>query len=94
MLAGRFAASSPLQAINLESAPTSLSTSANVAADRLDDIVTGLIEGIAGAGMKHIRIATDVAMNDVVIRLSTQRLLTREAIGQRRLELYDGRSAG
>ena len=89
MLTSRFAAHSPLQAIDLEFAPTSLRTSANVAADRLDDIVTGLIEGIAGAGMKHIRIATDVAMNDVVIRLSTRRSLTRGAIGQRRLELYN-----
>ena len=85
----RLAVHSPLRDIEFEFAPTTQQTNANIGAERLDDILTSLIEGMAGMGVKHIRIATDIIMDQVVIHLSSQQTITAAALGNRRLDLYN-----
>ena len=51
--------------------------------------MTGLIEGIAGIGVKTIQIVTDVITNHVVIRLSSRQAITAADLGRRRLNLYN-----
>ena len=60
-LTRRLAAHSPLRDIEFEFAPATQETNANIGAERLDDILTNLMEGMAGIGVKHIRIATEVS---------------------------------
>jgi glyoxylase-like metal-dependent hydrolase (beta-lactamase superfamily II) len=88
-LTRRLAAHSPARDIIFEFTPTSRPTLANIGTDRLDDILTGLIEGIAGIGVNNIQIATDVITNHVVVRLSSRQAITAAALGSRRLELYN-----
>jgi glyoxylase-like metal-dependent hydrolase (beta-lactamase superfamily II) len=88
-LARRLAAHSPARDVVFEFVPTSGPTLANIGTERLDDILTGLIEGIAGIGVKNIRIATDVITNHVVVRLSSRQAITAAALGSRRLDLYN-----
>jgi len=59
-LTRRLAAYSPLRDIEFEFAPAERGTNANIGAERLDDILTNLLEGMAGMGVKHISIATHV----------------------------------
>jgi glyoxylase-like metal-dependent hydrolase (beta-lactamase superfamily II) len=88
-LTRRLAAHSPLRDIELEFAPAAQDTNANIGAERLDDILTSLMEGIAGMGVKHIGIATRVASGRVEIRLSSREQMDPAAFGKRRLDLYN-----
>ena len=88
-LTRRFAAYSPLQDIEFEFAPAAQETKANIGAERLDDILINLMEGMAGMGVKHISIATRVAPGQVEIRLSSRERMDPAAFGKRRLDLYN-----
>ena len=71
------------------SRPPPQETNANIGAERLDDILTNLMEGMAGIGVKHISIATRVASGQVEIRLSSRERMDPAAFGKRRLDLYN-----
>jgi len=88
-LTRRLAAHSLLRDIEFEFAPAAQKTNANIGAERLDDILTNLIEGMAGIGVKHIRISTEVSSGRVAIRLTSREPIDLAALGQRRLELYN-----
>jgi hypothetical protein len=88
-LTRRLAAYSPLRDIEFEFAPAAQETKANIGAERLDDILTNLMEGMAGIGVKHIRIATRVASGDVEIRLSSRERMDPAGFGKRRMDLYN-----
>ena len=88
-LTRRLAAYSPLRDIEFEFAPATQETNANIGAERLDDILTNLMEGMAGIGVKHISIATRVASGHVEIRLSSRERMDPAAFGKRRLDLYN-----
>jgi glyoxylase-like metal-dependent hydrolase (beta-lactamase superfamily II) len=88
-LTRRLAAHSPLRDIELAFAPATQDTNANIGAERLDDILTSLMEGMAGMGVKHIGIATRVALGRVEIRLSGRERMDPAAFGKRRLDLYN-----
>jgi hypothetical protein len=88
-LTRRLAAYSPLRDIEFEFAPAAQETNANIGAERLDDILTNVMEGMAGMGVKHISIATHVADGQVAIRLSSPERIDPAAFGKRRLDLYD-----
>jgi len=88
-LTRRLAAYSPLRNIEIEFAPAAQETKANIGAERLDDILTNLMEGMAGMGVKHISIATHVASGRVEIRLSSRERMDPAAFGKRRLDLYN-----
>jgi glyoxylase-like metal-dependent hydrolase (beta-lactamase superfamily II) len=88
-LTRRLAARSPLRDIEFEFAPAAQETAANIGVERLDDILTNLIEGMAGMGVKHIGIATRVASGQVEIRLSSRDRVDPTAFGKRRLDLYN-----
>ena len=88
-LTRRLAAYSPLRNIEFEFAPAAQETNANIGAERLDDILTNLMEGMAGMGVKHISIATHVASGQVEIRLSSRERMDPAAFGKRRLDLYN-----
>jgi len=88
-LTRRLAAHSLLRDIEFEFAPAAQKTNANIGAERLDDILTNLIEGMAGIGVKHIRISTEVSSGRVAIHLTSREPIDLAALGQRRLELYN-----
>ena len=88
-LTRRLAAYSPLRDIDFEFTPDLQPTNANVGAERLDDILTDLIEGMAGIGVKHIRIVTEVSPGRVAIRLSSRERIDPAAFGKRRFNLYN-----
>jgi glyoxylase-like metal-dependent hydrolase (beta-lactamase superfamily II) len=88
-LTRRLAVRSLLGDIEFDFAPAAEQTAANVGAERLDDIVTGLIEGMAGLGVRHVRIATEVLAGQVIIRLSSHEPITPVALGKRRLDLHN-----
>jgi hypothetical protein len=87
-LTRRLAAYSPLRDIEFEFAPAPQETNANIGAERLDDILTNLMEGMAGIGVKHIGIATRVASGHVEIRLSSRERMDPATFDKRRLDLY------
>jgi hypothetical protein len=88
-LTRRLAAYSPLRDIEFEFAPAAQETNANIGAERLEDILINVMEGIAGMGVKHISIATQVASGQVEIRLSSRERMDSAAFGKRRLDLYN-----
>ena len=88
-LTRRLAAYSPLRDIEFEFEPDLQPTNANVGAERLDDILTDLIEGMAGIGVKHIRIVTEVSPGRVAIGLSSRERIDPAAFGKRRFSLYN-----
>jgi glyoxylase-like metal-dependent hydrolase (beta-lactamase superfamily II) len=88
-LTRRLAAYSPLRDIEFEFAPATQETNANIGAERLDDILTNLMEGMAGIGVKHISIATRVASGHVEIRLSSRERMNPATFDKRRLDLYN-----
>ncbi len=88
-LTRRLATHSPLLDIDFEFVPTSQLTDVNVGADRLEDILLSLIEGLAGAGVRQINISTDVVMGQVLIRLSSRQPVALAAFGNLRLDLYN-----
>jgi glyoxylase-like metal-dependent hydrolase (beta-lactamase superfamily II) len=88
-LTRRLAAYSPLRDIEFEFSPAAQETKANIGAERLGDILTNVMEGMAGMGVKHISIATQVALDQVEIRLSSRERMDPAAFGTRRLDLYN-----
>ena len=88
-LTRRLAAYSPLRDIEFEFAADAQEIKANIGAERLDDILTNLVEGMAGMGVKRINIATGVASGQVEIRLSSRERMDPAAFGKRRLDLYN-----
>ena len=88
-LTRRLTAHSPLRGIEIEFAPAAQETYANIGAERLDDILTNLMEGMAGIGVKHISIVTRVASGHVEIRLSSRERIHPAAFDKRRLDLYN-----
>ena len=88
-LTRRLAAYSPLRDIEFEFAPATQETNANIGAERLDDILTNLMEGMAGIGVKHISIATRVVSGHVEIRLSSRERMDPATFDKRRLDLYN-----
>jgi glyoxylase-like metal-dependent hydrolase (beta-lactamase superfamily II) len=88
-LTRRLAAHSPLRDIDFEFAPAAQETNANIGAERLDDILTNLMEGMAGIGVKHISIVTRMASGHVEIRLSSRERMDPAGFGKRRLDLYN-----
>jgi hypothetical protein len=88
-LTRRLAAHSPLRNIDFEFTPAPQETNANIGAERLDDLLTNLLEGIAGTGVKHISIATRMASGLVEIRLSSRERMDPAGLGKRRLDLYN-----
>ncbi|HEX4988640.1 MAG TPA: MBL fold metallo-hydrolase, partial [Candidatus Binatia bacterium] len=80
---------SPLRNIDFEFTPAPQETNANIGAERLDDLLTNLLEGMAGVGVKRINIATRVASGQVEIRLSSRERINPAAFGKRRLDLYN-----
>jgi hypothetical protein len=88
-LTRRLGTYAPLRDVEFEFAPTMRPTIANIGAERLDDILTNLIEGMAGMGVKHIELATGVPSNDVEIRLSSRERMDLAGLGRRRLDLYN-----
>src|SRR5499433_2945118 len=88
-LTRRLAAYSPLRDIEFEFAPATQETNANIGAERLDDILTNLMEGMAGIGVKHVSVATRVASGHVEIRLSSRERMDPATFDKRRLDLYN-----
>ena len=88
-LTRRLATYSPLRDIEFEFAPATQETNANIGAERLDDILTNLMEGMAGIGVKHISIATRVTSDHVEIRLSSRERMNPATFDKRRLDLYN-----
>ena len=88
-LTARMAAHSPLHGIQLEFAPGTGDITADIGARRLDDILTSLMESMAGQGVKHIRIATRMAAGHLEIQLSSRDRMDSAAFAGRRLALYD-----
>jgi hypothetical protein len=80
---------SRLRNIDFEFTPAPQETNANIGAERLDDLLTNLLEGMAGVGVKRINIATRVASGQVEIRLSSRERMDPAAFGKRRLDLYN-----
>jgi glyoxylase-like metal-dependent hydrolase (beta-lactamase superfamily II) len=93
VLTRRLAARSPLNQVTVNFLEGCERSDAGIAAERLDDIVTTLIEGMAAGGARHIRLGTETANDQLLVRLSADITVTAEAIGQRRLALY-GRTLG
>jgi hypothetical protein len=88
-LTRRLAAHSPLRDIEFEFAPAMQETNANIGAERLADILTSLMEGMVGMGVKQVSIATRVVSADVEIRLSSRERMDPAAFGKGRLDLYN-----
>jgi hypothetical protein len=88
-LTRRLAAHSPLRDIEPAFEPAAQDTNANIGAERLEDILTSLMEGMAGTGVKHIGIATRVTSGNVEIRLSSRERMDPAAFGKSRLDLYN-----
>jgi hypothetical protein len=88
-LTRRLEAHSPLRSIDFEFIPAPQETNANIGAERLDDLLTNLLEGMAGVGVKRINIATRVASGHVEIQLSSREQMDPAAFGRRRLDLYN-----
>jgi glyoxylase-like metal-dependent hydrolase (beta-lactamase superfamily II) len=88
-LTRRLAAYSPLRDIEFEFSPAAQETKANIGAERLGDILTNVMEGMAGMGVKHISIATQVTLDQAEIRLSSRERMDPAAFGTRRLDLYN-----
>jgi hypothetical protein len=83
------AAYSPLGDIEFEVAATGEAIKANIGAERLEDILINVMEGMAGMGVKRISIAARAETGQVEIRLSSQERVDPTAFGKRRLDLYN-----
>lgn len=88
-LTRRLAATSPLSAIEFDFAPAPDGTMANIGATRLDDILTTLLEGMAGTGVTHLHLGASAASGRVEIRLSSRDRIDPAAFDHHRLNLYD-----
>ena len=88
-LTRRLAAHSLLRDIEFEFVPATQEAFGNIGAERLGDILSNLMEGMAGIGVKHMSIATRVASGHVEILLSGRERIDPAAFGRRRLDLYN-----
>ena len=88
VLTRRLAARSPFDQVTVDYVEACRQSEAGIAAERLDDIVTSLIEGMAAAGARHIRLGTEAVNHHLLVRLSADITVAAEALGQRRLALY------
>jgi glyoxylase-like metal-dependent hydrolase (beta-lactamase superfamily II) len=88
-LTRRLAAYTPLGHVEFEFTPAAQQTNANIGAERLGDILTSVMEGMAGMGVKHIRVATAVAAGEVKIRLASPEQMDPAGFGKRRRDLYN-----
>jgi glyoxylase-like metal-dependent hydrolase (beta-lactamase superfamily II) len=93
VLTRRLAARSPFSQVTVDYVEGCQQSEAGIAAERLDDIVTSLIEGMAAAGARHIRLGIEAENHQLLVRLAADITVTGEALGQRRLALY-GRTLG
>ena len=93
VLTRRLAARSPFGPVTVDYVEACRQSEAGIAAERLDDIVTSLIEGMVAAGARHIRLGTGAANHQLLVRVSADVTVAAEALGQRRLALY-GRTLG
>jgi hypothetical protein len=93
VLTRRLAARSPFAEVTVDYVEACRLSEAGIAAERLDDIVMSLIEGMAAAGARHIRLGTEAANYQLLVRLSADIRIGGEALGPRRLALY-GRTLG
>ena len=89
VLTRRLAARSPLAEVAVDYAEACRQSEAAIAPERLDDIVTSLIEGMAAAGARHIRLGTEAVNQQLLVRLSADIRIAGEALGPRRLALYE-----
>jgi hypothetical protein len=88
-LTRRLGAYTPLGHVEFEFTPAAQQTNANIGAERLGDILTSVMEGMAGMGVKHIRVATAVDSGEVKIRLASPEQMDLAGFGKRRLDLYN-----
>ena len=88
LLTRRLAARSPFDQVTVDYVEACRQSEAGIAAERLDDIVTSLIEGMAAAGARHIRLGTEAANRQLLVRLSADIRVAEEALGPSRLALY------
>jgi hypothetical protein len=93
VLTRRLATRSPFNRVTVDFEKACKRSEAGIAAERLDDIVTSLIEGMAAGGARHIRLSTETANDQLLVRLSADITVAAEALGPRRLALY-GRTLG
>ena len=93
VLTRRLAARSPFGQVTVDYVEACRQSEAGIAAERLDDIVTSLIEGMAAAGARHIRLGVEAVNHQIFVRLSADITVAAEAFGPRRLALY-GRTLG
>jgi glyoxylase-like metal-dependent hydrolase (beta-lactamase superfamily II) len=93
VLTRRLAARSPFNRVTVDLVEACQRSESWIAAERLDDIVTSLIEGMAAGGARHIRLGTENASDQLLVRLSADVSIAAEALGPRRLALY-GRTLG
>jgi glyoxylase-like metal-dependent hydrolase (beta-lactamase superfamily II) len=89
VLTRRLAARSPFAEVAVDYAEACRQSEAAIAPERLDDIVTSLIEGMAAAGARHIRLGTEAVNQQLLVRLSADIRIAGEALGPRRLALYE-----
>jgi glyoxylase-like metal-dependent hydrolase (beta-lactamase superfamily II) len=89
ILVRRLANRSLLESVRFDFDPTDAATTAMVGEERLDDILLCLIEGVAGSGVRHIRLQTLLRKRMVVLRLSSPQAIYDQGFGPRRLALYN-----
>ena len=89
VLVRRLATQSLLDQVVFEFDPTAESTTAHVPGERLTDILLCLIEGVAGAGARHIRLQTLRQHQEIAVRLTSREELSDKAFGPHRLALYN-----
>lgn len=89
VLVRRLATQSLLDSVAFEFEPTARATTAHVPGERLSDILLCLIEGVAGSGVRHIRLQTLREQHDIVVHLSSREAISDAAFGAHRLDLYN-----
>ena len=88
ILVRRLANRSLLESVRFDFEPADAVTTAMVSEERLNDILLCLIEGVAGSGVRHIRLQTLLRGRMVVLRLSSPQAISDQGFGPRRLSLY------
>lgn len=89
VLVRRLATQSLLNQVTFEFDATTKPTTAHVPGERLTDILLCLIEGVAGSGVRQIRLQTLREHNDVVVHLTSREVISDAAFGAYRLDLYN-----
>ena len=89
VLAHRLATTSLLDSVTFEFEPTAQATTAHVPGERLTDILLCLVEGVAGSGVRHIRLQTLREQHDVIVSLTSREEISDAAFGSNRLDLYN-----